>query len=95
MTDIMEVLDLELALKLLAADAAKKMDLFREYTRELDKNELAEIWNASGRDSAIATEMLYRRYTSEESPDKSFAMRDGKNWILDLMNKGGDDDPQK
>ena len=94
MTDIKEVLDLELALKLLAADAAKKVDRFCEYTRDMDKEELAKIWNSSGHDSLIATEILYKRYTSEESPDKSFAMRDDKNWILDIMNKGGVDDPQ-
>jgi len=94
MIDIKEVLDLEQALKLLAADAAIKVDRFCKYTHDLDKEELAEIWSASGHDSLIATELLYKRYTSEESPDKSFAMKNDKNWILDIMNKGGVDDPQ-
>lgn len=95
MTNAKEVLDLELALTLLAADAAEKMNRFREYTDELGKEELTEIWNASGHDSLVATEMLYKRYTSEENPDKGFAMNDDRNWILDIMNKGGEDDPQR
>lgn len=87
MTDIKEVLDLERALRLLAADAAEKVDRFREYTCELKKEELAEIWNASGHDSLIATELLYKRYTSEESPDKNLATGNELNWVLDIMNK--------
>jgi len=85
MTDIKEVLNLERALRLLAADAAEKVDRFCEYTRELKKEDLAEIWNDSGHDSLIATEILYKRYTSEESPDKGLAT--DLDWVLDIMNK--------
>ena len=87
MTKAKEVLDLELALRLLAADAAEKVDRFREYTNELEKEELTEIWNASGHDSLIATELLYERYTSEESPDKNHTMVNDMDWVLGIMNK--------
>jgi hypothetical protein len=80
MVDVKQVLDLEQALKLLAADAAVKVERFREYTRELGKEELAEIWNTSGHDPLVATKLIYKRYTTEESPDKSFVMKEIGFW---------------
>jgi len=86
MVELGTVLDLERALKLLAAEAAEKVNRFREYARAIDDKELTEIWDASGHDPRIATELIYRMYTTEKDPEKNFAMSDGKNWILDIMN---------
>jgi len=93
MVEIGTVLDLERALKLLAEDALVKVEKFREFARELGKEELTKIWNASGNDPLKATELIYRRYTTEEGPNGHVAMSDGRNWILDIMNKGVKDEP--
>jgi hypothetical protein len=95
MVNVGTVLDLEKALELLASDTLAKIEKFREYARELGKDELTEIWNTSGNDPLIATELIYKRYTTEEGPNGHIAMSGERNWILDIMNKGGVDDPQK
>lgn len=94
MVNVGTVLDLEKALELLASDTLSKIEKFREYARELGKDELTEIWNTSGNDPLKATELIYKRYTTEEDPNGHVAMSGERNWILDIMNKGGTDDPQ-
>lgn len=93
MVSVGTVLDLEKVLELLAKDALDKVEKFRDYARELGKDELTEIWDTSGNDPLKATELIYRRYTTEEGPNEHIAMRDERNWILDIMNKGVIDEP--
>lgn len=93
MVDVGTILDLDEALKLLASDALVKLDKFRDFARELGKDELTEIWKTSGNDSLKATELIYKRYTAEEDPSKGVAMSGERNWILDIMNKGVTDEP--
>jgi hypothetical protein len=93
MVDVGTVLDLDEALKLLASDALRKLEKFREYARGIGEDELTKIWIASGNNPLKATELIYKRYTTEEGPDGQIAMSGERNWILDIMNKGVPDEP--
>lgn len=89
MTDLSKVLDIEKALELLSYEAYEKVGQFKKFANDLGTKELDKILHSAGHDPAAATEVIYRIYTKEEDPNKSFAVNDkGDNWIKDILNQG-------